>query len=93
MQMQEVEQLHNRSKERINLEYVRKSGKVGYCYIDPSKPLEKQPYATGYLPNGETMYKVGVFKCSNNVLIYVLPETLRFQNQKKAVISKVLYGT
>lgn len=92
MQMQEVEQLHNRSKERVNLEYVRKSGKVGYCYIDPTKPLTTQNQLLRGVVNPPTTL-VGVYKCSNNVLIYVNPETLRFQNQKKAVISKVLYGT
>ncbi len=92
MQMQEIEQLHKRSKERVNLEYVRKSGKVGYCYIDPNQPLTTQNHLLKGVVNPPSV-RVGVYKCSNNVLIYVDPETLRFQNQKKAVISKVLYGT
>jgi hypothetical protein len=102
MTPKEIWEVYSRSKEKINCIYKRSSGKVGHCYIDPTKPLKRGHGTSNYgyainsladLTNPHiTDVTIGVFKQTNNVEIYVKPENLWIHSGKVEQVVKVLYG-
>lgn len=93
-------EIHARAKKNISLAYKRKSGKIGHCYIDPSKPLKWKRSETAYPGDPGIAYLlatkdevlVSVFKQVGKAEIYVKPCNLFFQSEKRGAIVKVLYG-
>lgn len=102
MAPKEIWEIYSRSKEKINCIYKRPNGKIGHCYIDPSKPLRRSHGSNNYgypvlhladLTNPNiTDVTIGVFKQANDVEIFVKPENLWIHSGKVEQVVKVLYG-
>jgi len=101
MEIEEIISIHASATKKIYLLYKKKQ-KIGICYIDPGKCLNlKREGVDGYgLPLEtwpekalkEKNIQVGVYKSISDSLIFVNPVNLYFQSEKKAKISKILYG-
>jgi hypothetical protein len=103
MGIDEIWEIHSRSKEKVNCIYHRKGGAIGYWYIDPSKPLRRSYSGNNYgyavidkndlircsLVDG---FRVGVFKQDSKVEIFVKPSDLWIHKGKVQQVVKVLYG-
>jgi len=102
MELSEIVALY-KMKERTNLIYMRPSKRIGHCYIDPSKPLQYSSPGSNYghkmeNPNDLLRYDpdrtmVGVYKQTNDVLIFVLPKDLWVHSKTKDKTIKILYGS
>lgn len=103
MGVDEIWEIHSRSKDKVNCIYQRGKGKVGYCYIDPSKPLRRSHSGSNYgysvVDKNDLMrcsliegFKVGVFKQDTNVEIFVKPADLWIHKGKVQQVVQVLYG-
>lgn len=103
MDIEEIYEVHKRSKDKINLVYQRASGKCGHCYIDPTKPLRwtKGVANYGYTASNlaellshakDSEFKVGVWKQSSKVEIFVKPVNLWIHSKNTEAIVKILYG-
>lgn len=100
--------LHKRSLNKVNLIYKKgpKGNKIGYCYIDPKHQLrfllkDSRSYPRWLTPDILDLLeptllediKVSVYKQDTNMEIFVKPEDVDFQNQNKAEMLKLIYGT
>ncbi len=95
MDIGEVLALHAKSKEKVNLAYLRPSGKEGHCYIDPSKPLKFKKTPDSYGSEHVEVDNdglVGVYKQLNDAEIWVPIKKLYLQNKSKAATVRILYG-
>lgn len=103
MTYEEIFALYKRAKTNVNLAYKKPGGRTCYCFLDITKPLRwKSPsirdYAydrdereLNYLKDSDCTLEL--FKQDTKAAIYVHPKDLWIQNEKKAAISKVLYGS
>lgn len=102
MDLSEIFEVHRRSKTKVNLFYQRDSGRIGHCYIDPTKPLRRGSVTRDYGYVVDTLndliafdpdtITIGVFKQINNVEIFVKPKNLWVHSKHKESIIKILYG-
>lgn len=101
MEINEIFELHRRSKTKVNLIYQRPSGRFGHCYIDPSKPLRRSMKGNNYgypvhdldelIRCGQDL-TIGVYKQQGDIEIFVKPEHLWIHSGKVEQVVKVLYG-
>ena len=99
MDANEIFELHRRSKTKVNLVYQRPSGRLGHCYIDPTKPLKRTYKGSNYGRPVEDVKEleapdimVGVFKQANDVEIFVEPKDLWIHSGRVEQVVKILYG-
>jgi len=106
LEIEEIFEIHARSKTKMNLVYQRVSGRCGHCYIDPNKPLQWSR-ATNANHYGHSIndvqelivaakdvenFKIGVWKQCSKVQIFVKPEHLWIHSKNTEAIVKILYG-
>lgn len=102
MDVNEIYEVHRRSKEKVNLVYQRSSGRLGHCFIDPTKPLRSSVVGShyGYIVNNITdltmsdqnILTVGVFKQQGGVEIFVKPANLWIHSGRVEQVVRILYG-
>lgn len=104
MELKKIWELYTSNKEPVNCVYKRSGGRLGHCYIDPTKPLRAGNAGRnyGYMVtslddliryNNNGDVTVTVFKQLNDVEIYVKPENLWIHKRNTEQVVKVLYGT
>lgn len=102
MDVKKIWEIHKKSLEKVSCVYQRDSGRLGHCYIDPSKPFKVATGTNNYgfianhlsdvlNPNIHNI-KVNVFKQANDVEIYVKPENLWLHKGRVEQIIRTLYA-
>lgn len=102
MDITEIYEVHRRSKEKVNLIYQRASGRLGHCYIDPTKPLRRSTVGSNYgypvtefkdlTMSDQSTLTIGVFKQQGGVEIFVKPANLWIHSGRVEQVVKILYG-
>lgn len=102
MDITEIFEVHRRSKAKVNLVYQRSSGRLGHCFIDPTKPLRRSVVGShyGYIVNDiaeltmpdQSTLTIGVFKQHGGVEIFVKPANLWIHSGRVEQVVKILYG-
>lgn len=95
--------LHTKSKDKVNLSYKRPGGSMGYCYIDPTKPLcaGKSQHSGGTLVQ---YLKADTFKPTDKVFMTFFKQqthaqlmldvtNVEFQNKNKEELLRLIYGS
>ena len=94
--------LHKRAPGKVNLTYKRPGGTMGYCYIDPSKPMciAKGPHGIGTLVQYITDWKqfdnaayMVFYKQQSNAQLLLNIKDVEFQNKNREELMRLIYGT
>lgn len=94
--------LHTKSKDKVNLTYKRPGGSMGYCYIDPSKPMRiaKGPHGVGTLIQYITDWNqfkpkayMVFYKQQSNAQLLLDIENVEFQNKNREELLRLIYGS
>lgn len=93
--------LHKRAPGKVNLTYKRPGGTMGYCYIDPSKPMviAKGPLGVGTLIQYISDWKqfensayMVFYKQQSNAQLMLDITKVEFQNKNKEELLRLIYA-
>lgn len=95
--------LHSKATGKINLTYRRPGGTMGYCYIDPTKPMcaGKNPLSGGTLIQylKQDQFKVDdkiymtFYKQQSNAQLMLNIAEVDFQNKNRKELLELIYGS
>lgn len=94
--------LHKKASGKVNLTYKRPGGSMGYCYIDPSKPMciAKGPHGIGTLIQYVTDWNqfkpkayMVFYKQQSNAQLLLDIENVEFQNKDREALLRLIYAT